>query len=30
MNNEVRLVLNNHYGWGVADGASFVKFTSLI
>lgn len=29
-NNEVRLVLNNHYGWGVADGASFVKYTSLI
>ena len=29
-NNEVRLTLNNHYGWGVADGASFVKFTSLI
>ena len=29
-NNEVRLTLNNHYGWGVANGASFVKFTSLI
>tara|TARA_R110000765_G_scaffold415301_1_gene516340 strand:- start:944 stop:2164 length:1221 start_codon:yes stop_codon:yes gene_type:complete len=29
-NNEVRLTLNNHYGWGVANGASFVKFTSVI
>lgn len=29
-NNEVRLVMNNHFDWGVADGASFVKYTSLI
>tara|TARA_R110002072_G_scaffold121850_1_gene256050 strand:+ start:5747 stop:6982 length:1236 start_codon:yes stop_codon:yes gene_type:complete len=29
-NNEVRLVMNNHMDWGVADGASFVKYTSLI
>jgi len=28
--NEVRLVMNNHYDWAVADGASFVKYTSLI
>jgi len=27
--NEVRLVMNNHFDWGVADGASFVKFTTL-
>ena len=29
-NNEVRLVMNNHMDWGVASGASFVKYTSLI
>ena len=29
-NNEVRLVMNNHIDWGVASGASFVKYTSLI
>ena len=29
-NNAVRLVLNHHYDTGVADGASFVKFTSLV
>ena len=28
--NEVRLVMNNHMDWGVADGASFVKYTSLV
>ena len=28
--NEVRLVMNNHMDWGVASGASFVKYTSLI
>ena len=28
--NEVRLVMNNHVDWGVASGASFVKYTSLI
>ena len=28
-NNEVRLVMNNHFGWGVASGASFVKYTTL-
>jgi len=27
--NEVRLVMNNHYGWGVGSGASFVKYTTL-
>jgi len=29
-NNEVRLVMNNHMDWGVASGASFVKYTSLV
>lgn len=29
-NNEVRLVVNNHVDWGVASGASFVKYTTLI
>ena len=29
LTNEVRLVMNNHFDWGVADGASFVKYTSL-
>lgn len=29
-NNAVRLVLNHHYDAGVASGASFVKFTSLL
>ncbi len=29
-NNAVRLVLNHHYDTGVASGASFVKFTSLV
>jgi len=28
--NEVRLVVNNHVDWGVASGASFVKYTTLI
>jgi HK97 family phage major capsid protein len=27
--NEVRLVMNNHMDWGVASGASFVKYTTL-
>ena len=27
--NEVRLVMNNHFDWGVASGASFVKYTTL-
>jgi HK97 family phage major capsid protein len=27
--NEVRLVVNNHYDFGVASGASFVKYTTL-
>ena len=27
--NEVRLVMNNHMDWGVASGASFVKYTAL-
>ena len=29
-NNAVRLVLNHHYDFAVASGASFVKFTSLL
>ena len=29
-NNEVQLVMNNHMDFGVASGASFVKYTSLI
>ena len=29
-NNEVRLVMNNHMDFGVASGASFVKYTSLL
>tara|TARA_R100000329_G_scaffold142833_1_gene126485 strand:- start:1194 stop:2429 length:1236 start_codon:yes stop_codon:yes gene_type:complete len=29
-NNEVRLVMNNHIDFGVASGASFVKYTSLL
>ena len=29
-NNEVRLVMNNHMDWGVASGASFVKYTSVL
>jgi HK97 family phage major capsid protein len=29
-NNAVRLVLNHHYDAGLASGASFVKFTSLV
>ena len=29
-NNAVRLVVNRHYDWGLADGASFVKYTSLV
>ena len=28
--NEVRLVMNNHFGWGVASGASFVKYTTVL
>ena len=28
--NEVRIVLNQHYDFGVASGASFVKYTSLV
>ena len=28
--NEVRLIVNNHVDWGVASGASFVKYTTLI
>jgi len=30
VNNEVQLVMNNFYGFGVASGASFVKYTSLV
>tara|TARA_R110000851_G_scaffold30062_3_gene82171 strand:+ start:1700 stop:2944 length:1245 start_codon:yes stop_codon:yes gene_type:complete len=30
VNNEVRLVMNNHMDWGVASGASFVKYTSVL
>ena len=29
VNGEVRLIMNNYYDWGVADGASFVKYTTL-
>lgn len=29
-NNEVRLVMNNHFDWGVASGASFVKYTTVL
>ena len=29
LQNEVQLVVNNHYDFGVADGASFVKYTTL-
>ena len=29
-NNEVQLVMNNHMDWGVASGASFVKYTSVL
>ena len=29
-NNSVRLVVNQHYDWKVASGASFVKYTSLL
>ena len=28
--NEVRLVMNNHYDFGVASGASFVKYTTVL
>ena len=28
--NEVRLVMNNHFDWGVASGASFVKYTTVL
>jgi len=28
--NEVRLVMNNHMDWGVASGASFVKYTTVL
>ena len=28
--NAVRLVVNQHYDWKVASGASFVKYTSLL
>tara|TARA_R100001244_G_scaffold42085_2_gene38082 strand:- start:7190 stop:8416 length:1227 start_codon:yes stop_codon:yes gene_type:complete len=28
--NATRLVLNQHYDWGLASGASFVKYTSLV
>lgn len=28
--NEVRLIMNNHFDWGVASGASFVKFTTVL
>ena len=27
---EVRLIMNNYFGWGVASGASFVKYTTLV
>ncbi len=29
-NNEVRLVLNQHYDWKLTDGAAFVKYTTLL
>jgi len=29
-NNATRLVLNQHYDWGLASGASFVKYTALL
>ena len=29
VNGEVRLIMNNYFDWGVADGASFVKYTTL-
>jgi HK97 family phage major capsid protein len=29
-NNEVRLVMNNHFDFGVASGASFVKYTTVL
>ena len=29
-NNAVRLVVNQNYDWGVASGASFVKYTTLL
>ena len=30
INNEVRLVLNQHYDWKLARGAAFVKYTTLL
>ena len=30
LNNEVRLVLNQHYDWKLAQGAAFVKYTTLL
>jgi HK97 family phage major capsid protein len=29
-NGEVRLIMNNYFDWGVASGASFVKYTTLV
>ena len=29
-NGEVRLIMNNYFGWGVASGASFVKYTTVV
>ena len=30
VNGEVRLIMNNYFDWGVASGASFVKYTTLV
>ena len=30
LTNEVRLVMNNHFDWGVTQGKAFVKYTSLV
>ena len=30
VNGEVRLIMNNYFDWGVADGASFVKYTTVL
>jgi HK97 family phage major capsid protein len=30
LTNEVRLVMNNHFDWGVSQGKAFVKYTSLV
>jgi len=30
VNGEVRLIMNNYFDWGVASGASFVKYTTVV